>query len=225
MNKAEYMARLRELLSDITEAEREEALNYYEDYFDDAGAENEASVIKSLGSPEKVAATIKDGLNDHDGESGEFRETGYHTGAYENKAEVVASASRGGNQRIGKRNGLSGGGLILVLILCIFALPILVPVTVGIGSALLGILCAAAALLFALLIAGVAITIAGIALLVAGIVSLIEVPIAGILLLGIGLILGGVGVLLAVLGIWVVTKVVPPLLRGFVNLCRKPFKR
>ena len=77
MNRAEFMARLRDLLSDITEAEREEAMNYYEDYFDDAGVENEESVIESLGSPEKVAATIKDGLNDGNGTNGEFTENGY----------------------------------------------------------------------------------------------------------------------------------------------------
>ena len=66
MNRAEFMAGLSVLLSDITEEEREEALSYYEDYFDDAGAENEASVIASLGTPEKVAAIIKDGLKDSD---------------------------------------------------------------------------------------------------------------------------------------------------------------
>ena len=45
MNRSEFMTRLRELLTDINEAEREEALSYYEEYFDDAGEENEASVI------------------------------------------------------------------------------------------------------------------------------------------------------------------------------------
>ena len=33
MNRAEFMAGLSVLLSDITEEEREEALSYYEDYF------------------------------------------------------------------------------------------------------------------------------------------------------------------------------------------------
>ena len=52
MSRTEFMNQLKNLLWDIPEYEREEALNYYEDYFDDAGAENEAQVIASLGSPE-----------------------------------------------------------------------------------------------------------------------------------------------------------------------------
>ena len=38
MNREEFMAKLKALLGDIPAEEREEALQYYEDYFDDAGA-------------------------------------------------------------------------------------------------------------------------------------------------------------------------------------------
>lgn len=55
MNRQEFMKRLEELLQDISENEREEALQYYNDYFDDAGAENEAQIIEELGNPEQVA--------------------------------------------------------------------------------------------------------------------------------------------------------------------------
>ena len=43
MNRSEFMAGLRKLLVSIPEDEREEALQYYEDYFEDAGPENEGS--------------------------------------------------------------------------------------------------------------------------------------------------------------------------------------
>ena len=42
-----------------TESERKAALEYYQDYFEDAGAENEGKVIQELGSPGKVAAIIR----------------------------------------------------------------------------------------------------------------------------------------------------------------------
>ena len=58
MNRAEFMSALEKLLVSISEDERAEALQYYEDYFEDAGPENEEQVIKELGSPEKVAAII-----------------------------------------------------------------------------------------------------------------------------------------------------------------------
>ena len=217
MNRAEFMARLKELLADITEAEREEALNYYEDYFDDAGVENEASVIESLGSPEKVAATIKHGLNDSEGQEGEFSETGYTDYTYD-KDEVATTTQR-------KKWDLSGGMLVVVIILCIFALPILGPVAIAVLSVLFSILCTVAVLLFAVMVAGVAIGVSGLALIISGIATLIASPVVGILFAGAGLVLAGVGILVTILGIWILTKVVPPLFRGFINLCRKPFER
>lgn len=223
MNRAAFMDRLRELLSDITEAEREEALNYYEDYFDDAGVENEASVIEALGSPEKVAATIKEGLNDNDGTSGEYTENGYTNGTYGNKEEVVARTLSSEERGFGRKRGLSNGMLIVLLILCLFALPILGPLTLGIVSAIFGILCAIAGVLFAVLLAGIGIAIAGVALVVAGIVTLFATPVVGILLVGAGLIAAGIGILLTMLGIWIVAKVIPLLVRGIVNFCKRIF--
>lgn len=59
MNRKVFMERLRECLADISAEEREDALTYYESYFEEAGVENEAQVIEELGSPEKVAENIK----------------------------------------------------------------------------------------------------------------------------------------------------------------------
>ena len=53
MNRAQFMKQLEKLLSDISEEERKEALDYYESYFDDAGPEREAEVLRELGSPGK----------------------------------------------------------------------------------------------------------------------------------------------------------------------------
>ena len=39
MTRTEFMKQLQDLLSDISKNEREEALQYYNDYFDDAGPE------------------------------------------------------------------------------------------------------------------------------------------------------------------------------------------
>lgn len=75
MNRLEFMSELERLLADISKNEREEALNYYNDYLDDAGVENEEEVIESLGSPGRVAATIKAGL--FSDEEGAFTENGY----------------------------------------------------------------------------------------------------------------------------------------------------
>ncbi len=88
MNRAEFMRRLTELLGDVAPTEREEAIQYYNDYFDDAGEENESGVIASLGTPEELARTIKAGLNDG-GNSGEFTESGFSGYAQTPKDEIV----------------------------------------------------------------------------------------------------------------------------------------
>lgn len=59
MNRTDFMRQLESLLQDISIAERESALEYYNDYFNDAGPENEQAVIEALGTPARVAQTIK----------------------------------------------------------------------------------------------------------------------------------------------------------------------
>lgn len=62
MNREQFIAQLARLLQDLPPAERQEAIRYYQEYFDDAGEENEDAVIQELGSPGKVAASIKANL-------------------------------------------------------------------------------------------------------------------------------------------------------------------
>ena len=47
MTRKEFMQRLESLLLDLPDSERREAIQYYNDYFDDAGPENEAKVIQN----------------------------------------------------------------------------------------------------------------------------------------------------------------------------------
>ena len=219
MSRKAFMARLDELLADITEAEKEEALSYYEEYFEDAGPENEEEVIQSLGSPEKVAATIKAGLSENAQEEGEFSETGYTNSYYDVKDEVAT---------INKRKGLGGigtGGWVIILILCLFALPILGPLLLGVLGKIFGLLVAVAAVIFAVLVTGIALVVAAVAMVAAGFATLFATPLVGVALIGAALLVAGIGILIAILGFWVVTKVIPPLFRGLVELIRKPFVR
>ena len=88
MNRAEFMRRLSALLNDVPPSERDAAMQYYNDYFDDAGAENEGGVIASLGTPEELARSIKAGLNEGQA-AGEFTESGFHGYAHTPKDEVM----------------------------------------------------------------------------------------------------------------------------------------
>lgn len=85
MNRKEFLAQLSRLLWDIPEADRKDALEYYENYFEDAGEENEPSVIQELGSPGKVAAIIKAGLEEGQNEYGAYTEAGYRDEWFEER--------------------------------------------------------------------------------------------------------------------------------------------
>lgn len=61
MTRQEYMQQLAALLAPMPEAERRDALDYYEEYFDAAGPEKEAQTIQELGSPQNVAEKIWEG--------------------------------------------------------------------------------------------------------------------------------------------------------------------
>ena len=76
MNREEFLSQLERLLYDIPAQEREEALEYYNGYFDDAGKEKEAEVIQELGSPGKVAAIIKADLSGNEADYEEYTEQG-----------------------------------------------------------------------------------------------------------------------------------------------------
>lgn len=58
MTRTAFLAALEQLLAPLPEAERKDALSYYEDYLDAAGPEKEAQAIAELGTPEEVAHKI-----------------------------------------------------------------------------------------------------------------------------------------------------------------------
>ncbi len=108
MNRAQFMEQLEKLLSDISEAERQEALDYYNSYFDDAGEEQEDAVIRELGSPGKVAAIIKADLNESNDQYAEYTERGYEDSR--TREDVQMPETRQQNSESSKRaEGASGG--------------------------------------------------------------------------------------------------------------------
>lgn len=107
MSVDKFLDELRFLLSDLPEEEREEALDFYRCYFEDAGVENEASVMAELGSVEEVAYTIREGLKDREDE-GEFTETGYRM--YDDISSPAAREQSGEKKADPYEYGTGAGG-------------------------------------------------------------------------------------------------------------------
>jgi len=62
MSKQEFLANLKAELSFISLDEKEDAIKYYEEYFEDAGEENEQAILIELGSPKELSLKILDDL-------------------------------------------------------------------------------------------------------------------------------------------------------------------
>ena len=116
MNRVEFMGQLERLLWDIPESDRLDAIAYYNDYFDEAGAENEAQVIRELGSPGKVAAIIKADLNASGNEQAEYTEHGYSDGRNEENP-YAPSRRETGYQDHNKKRKIP---LVLLIVLLVF---------------------------------------------------------------------------------------------------------
>lgn len=227
MNRVEFMKELEHLLSDISDAELKEALQYYNDYLDDAGEDNEEEVIESLGSPEKVAANIKAGLSGN--EEGAFTETGYRDCEEEQRNTITQWKSSSGseNKDSGRTKShifgkdMSGGMMVLLIIACVLFGPAIIGVAIGTLATVFGILAAVLAVVIAVfaIIASlaVALTVTGILVFVMGIIRIFTRPVGGCLLLGLGILCFGVGLFFTAITVWSIGKAVPALIRFTVD--------
>lgn len=205
MNKEEFMRQLEQLLIDVSEEEKKEALEYYRGYFEDAGEENEERILRELESPEKVAQTIKSDL-----EMGKDA----HTEQQPQGETIVEKV----------RNNDNTGKIILIVILAVLTFPVwigivagLFGVCVGIFGGLFGISIAAAAVTGALYISGATVFGVGISQLVIGNIA------TGIAMMGAGCLLVALAILLTVACVWLYGRFIPWLIRGIVSLCRRIF--
>lgn len=233
MNRKEFMEELENMLGNIQDAEREEALQYYNDYFDEAGPDDEQQVIRELGTPAKVAAIIKTSLQENMNESGEFSETGYSDPRFKLNYEVIDSNNTDSNHDYNKSvnrertyaKETSGGKIALIVILCIVALPVVVPILGGILGLILSILGVVFCIFVSIAALAVALPITGVVVFVSGVVTLFTTPIVGMFSCGVGLLILGIGVLFVLLSGIICVKFFPWLMRVIVELCRVPFKR
>ena len=139
MNRIEYMTKLASLLQDIPEVERKDAMKYYNDYFDEAGEENEEQVIREFGAPEEVAENIKADLkgkteNTTHAQQEEYQSAGqqYQMNHQENKQSSEYQYGTSDNQ---KKKNARIGKIVLIVALAIIIGPVLIPIIGGILAA------------------------------------------------------------------------------------------
>lgn len=219
MNRKEFMDRLAYLLQDIEDIEREEAIQYYNDYFDEAGKENENQIIEDLGSPEKVAAIIKAGLENEFDQDIEYSEKGMGNANYQETKEVVEAKVVDHDKNKNNFQGNADRNKILMIIIILGIIFLILPIGGGIFGVGIGFFVGLFALAFGILIGGVACLIAAIACFVKGVMVLSALPGMGLITLAVGFALVALSFGFFALAKGLI-KVVPVIISGVINVIK-----
>lgn len=168
MNKETYINELSIKLADLAQNDREDAIAYCQEYFDEAGLGNEEQVIQEIGTPSKFAAQIKA------------------------EAAIKKVATLDKNPKTGNQTFKNVGTIILG----ICALPLALPLSITVVALLFSFIVVVLCLLFAGVLSVGAILFSGIPLIVSGIANMGN-PTNAFIAIGGGLLAIGVGFLLS----------------------------
>ena len=197
MKRKEFMERLEMLLYDVQEEERKEALCFYNDYFDDAGEENEDEVIRELESLIRL-----------ENMSGEYSERGYKDQRFESSYPLQSKIEEEKNDERQYGRG-DMGKLVLIILLGVFISPLVFAVAGSILGGLATVLLTAAGIVLGSAVLTVVLLLTGCILFGIGIVSVFSDPFLGILLIGVGLFIFGLGLFFLWLTVWICGSAVP----------------
>ena len=226
MSRKEFMEKLQVLLGELPVEEREEAIRYYESYFEEAGTEQEQVVLEELGSAERIAAQI---LRDYrmENPAGAYTEQGYQ-GEESTKqtpvryyGEEKTENSKNSGVTITNK-GMSSGTLVVVILIAILTFPIWISVLATAFGLLMGLFGATIGITVGFGAGGIGCLIGGVVALVIGIFKTFTVPVVGAGLIALGLLLFGIGCLMIAavggvirLAVWLVNGMIKLLSRLF----------
>jgi len=224
MNRQEFLRQLESLLMSIPEQERADAMAYYNDYFDEAGAENEQSVIQELGSPQIVAQSIIDDVRNSGYSQSQYQEEDHSYSDYAGAYEQNTYEGQATRQDVEKRK-FKTWQIVLMVILLIVTFPVWIGLVAGLFGGLIGILGGLFGILVGIVATGFGLTIGGIAIFGAGIMTAMVVPVEGVTCMGVGLLFTSVGILFSLLFVLLTFVWIPKLVKAIVGWIKGLFHR
>lgn len=214
MNKIEFLERLEKLLADVPYTERREALNYYTEYFEDADKDEE-EVMKTLGTPEEVAANIREeyaskeivvmDVVDKDGSTADDnRFCDDHT---ENGTKTETKAKNG-------KREWEGWEIALVVIVAIVTFPVWGSVLASVASLIIGFVAVVIGIILGLAITGIVLFVVAMIVLGIAFTTILASPLASCFSIGLAIFMIGLS-LLCLLASWKsVTVLIPAIFKG-----------
>lgn len=188
MTRQEYMEQLKKYLKRLPKEDYENAIEYFSEYFDEAGLQKEQQVMKELGEPKEAARELLLNLLQESVENDQD--------IVEEKAAVQPEAASGGKKR-------SPGKIILLAILVLCASPVSLALLVGVLAVLLAVVITATAVICSLGITSIAATAGGIVTVGFGATLVLKSAAAACMMIGGGFLMAGIGILAGVLTIYI----------------------
>ena len=222
MTREEFLRRLNELLSDVTDEERAEAIRFYEEYLDDAGPQQEAQVLEELGSPEKVAAIIRANVPGSrvQPEPQAAQAQSGHTAPGVGAAAAIPLppyARPGAAQPAPPRKGMSDRTILLIILAVV-----LFPLWIGLAGTVFGILMGLVGAALGLFFGGVGTIIGIVTVLVANTPAAFGAGIpVGLFMVGLCLLGLALGIALITAAVWLVAWLLPACWRLILRAWRR----
>lgn len=206
MTRKEYMEQLKKYLKRLPKEDYDNAIEYFSEYFDEAGPENEQQVMEELGQPKEAARELLlNLLQESVGDSKDITEEKTAAlpaaGSYYGDNSHAHSRTDSGNlsttgysTSAGKKR--SPGKIILLAFLVICASPVSIALLFA-GLAVL------AAVIFSMAVTGVSAIAGGIVLTGFGMTLIARSLAAACMMVGSGFLMAGAGILVGVLTIYI----------------------
>lgn len=188
MTRNEYMEQLEKYLKRLPKEDYDNAIEYFSEYFDEAGAENEQQVMKELGEPKEAARELL--LNLLEESVGNKRES---TGE---KTKALPQAPASGKKR-------SPGKIILLAFLVLCASPVSIALLMAGLAVLAAVLVVIAAVIFSLAVTSIATVAGGILLTGVGMTLILKSISGACMVIGSGFLMAGAGILIGILTIYI----------------------
>ena len=170
MSKENYLWLLQSNLKNVPPEEAANIIQYYREYFEEAGEENVQKVIAELGPPQQLAKRV----------SADY---------------VIRGMESNGTRGQNVKSAISNTWLIVLAVCCS---PIWFPLAIVFAVLLFALVVVIFSLLFSLVVVAAAFSVSGVVALVTGGAALFSHVPTGLMTMGIGLLMTGLGILLMI---------------------------
>lgn len=192
MTRNEYMEQLKRYLRRLPKEDYENAVEYFSEYFDEAGPENEQQMMKDLGDPKEAAREVLLNLLEESVENGSAEEA--------SSTETVKTFSE---KALPEKKKRSPGKIILLAFLVICASPVSIALLIAGLAVLAAVVLVIAAVIFSLAVTSIATIAGGIMVVGFGATLVMRSLAAACMMVGGGFLLAGAGILFGVLTVYI----------------------